>query len=97
MSDPPPASTDHGNAPPHYRVMLLNDDVTPMEFVVRVLEQFFDMEREPAMRLMLKIHHRGFGECGAYPHADASRKVADVLAFARQHQHPLQCVMEQRT
>ena len=90
--------TEHSGAegaqPTLYRVMLLNDDVTPMEFVVRVLERFFDLDRDRAMRLMLRVHHEGIGACGSYPHVEADRKVAEVLAFAREHQHPLQCVLE---
>jgi ATP-dependent Clp protease adaptor protein ClpS len=93
MSDEPTGA--EGNTP-RYSVMLLNDDATPMEFVVHVLEEFFDMDREDAIKLMLHIHHNGIGECGTYPQAEASRKVADVLASAREHQHRLQCVMELR-
>jgi len=93
MSDLP---TGADNDAPRYCVMLLNDDATPMEFVVHLLQEFFDMERDDAIKLMLHIHHNGIGECGTYPQAEASRKVADVLAFAREHKHPLQCVMELR-
>jgi len=93
MSDQPTGADNSGQ---RCGVMLLNDDVTPMEFVVRVLEDVFDMDRDDAIKLMLCIHHKGIGECGTYPQAEASRKVADVLALAREHQHPLQCVMESR-
>ena len=93
MSDQP---TGADSSAPRCGVMLLNDDVTPMEFVVRVLQEVFDMERDDAIKRMLQIHHNGVGECGTYPRAEASRKVADVLALAREHQHPLQCVMEPR-
>jgi ATP-dependent Clp protease adaptor protein ClpS len=93
MSDQP---TGADNSAPRYGVMLLNDDVTPMAFVVQVLQEFFAMDRDGAIKLMLRIHHNGIGECGTYPQAEASRKVAEVLALAREHQHPLQCVMELR-
>jgi ATP-dependent Clp protease adaptor protein ClpS len=90
--------TEHSDAegarPALYRVMLLNDDRTPMEFVVHVLERFFELDRRSAMRLMLRVHNEGIGACGSYPRAEADRKVAEVLAFAREHQHPLQCVLE---
>jgi ATP-dependent Clp protease adaptor protein ClpS len=89
-----PTGTD--GSVPRCGVMLLNDDVTPMEFVVQVLQDIFAMERDDAIKLMLQIHHNGVGECGTYPQPEASRKVADVLALAREHQHPLECVMEQR-
>jgi ATP-dependent Clp protease adaptor protein ClpS len=84
-----------GAQPTLYRVMLLNDDKTPMEFVVHVLQRFFDLDRDRAMRLMLRVHHEGIAACGSYPRVEADRKVAEVLAFAREHQHPLQCVLEQ--
>ena len=93
MSDQP---TGADSSAPRCGVMLLNDDVTPMEFVVQVLQDVFDMERDDAIKRMLQIHHNGVGQCGTYPQAEASRKVADVLALAREHQHPLQCVMEPR-
>ncbi|HEY6255794.1 MAG TPA: ATP-dependent Clp protease adaptor ClpS [Xanthobacteraceae bacterium] len=74
-------------------VRLLNDDYTPMEFVVAVLERVFDHDRETATRIMLEIHNAGFGTCGVYPHDAAAAKVTEVLAFARQHQHPLHCFL----
>ena len=77
-----------------YRVMLLNDDETPMEFVVHVLEEFFGLTSEQAVQRMLSIHNKGIGECGSFPRALAEGKVADVSAFARDHKFPLQCVME---
>ena len=77
-----------------YRVMLLNDDETPMEFVVGVLEDFFDKDHEMALRMVLRIHHQGIGQCGVYPFEAARTKVTQVMDFARKHQHPLQCVME---
>ena len=90
--------TEHPDAegaqPTLYRVMLLNDDVTPMEFVVHVLQRFFDLDRDSATRLMLRVHNEGIGVCGSYPRAEADKKVAEVLALAREHQHPLQCVLE---
>ena len=81
--------------PPMYKVMLLNDDYTPMEFVVVVLQKFFGMSREKATQVMLKVHREGIGVCGVYPHDIASTKVQPVAAYARRHQHPLQCVMEE--
>ena len=81
--------------PPMYKVMLLNDDYTPMEFVVVVLQKFFGMSRERATQVMLKVHREGIGVCGVYPHDIASTKVQQVAAYARRHQHPLQCVMEE--
>jgi ATP-dependent Clp protease adaptor protein ClpS len=81
--------------PPMYKVLLLNDDYTPMEFVVVVLEQFFSKSREQATQIMLKVHNEGSGLCGTYPHGIAETKVNQVTTFAREHQHPLQCVMEQ--
>ena len=80
--------------PPMYKVLLLNDDYTPMEFVVLVLQKFFGMTRERATQVMLKVHREGMGVCGVYPHDVASTKVQQVSAYARKHQHPLQCVME---
>lgn len=81
--------------PPLYKVVLLNDDYTPMDFVVVVLEKFFRMSREQATRVMLKVHHEGRAVCGIYPRDLASTKVEQVTRFARQHQHPLACVMEE--
>jgi ATP-dependent Clp protease adaptor protein ClpS len=75
-------------------VVLLNDDQTPMEFVVYVLERFFDMTKSEAEAHMLRSHYEGKAICGAYPYEEAEKKVADVLAFAREHSHPLQCVLE---
>ena len=82
-------------APPMFKVVLLNDDYTPMDFVVVVLQQFFSKTREQATEIMLKIHTEGSGLCGVYPKDIAETKVEQVVAFARQHQHPLQCVMEE--
>jgi ATP-dependent Clp protease adaptor protein ClpS len=81
--------------PPMFKVMLLNDDYTPMEFVVLVLQKFFAMTRERATQVMLKVHREGIGVCGVYPHDVASTKVQLVSAYSRKHQHPLQCVMEE--
>jgi ATP-dependent Clp protease adaptor protein ClpS len=82
--------------PSLYRVLLLNDDYTPMEFVVVVLERFFQKGREDATRIMLHVHQHGVGECGIYTYEVAETKVAQVMDFARKHQHPLQCVMEKK-
>ncbi len=80
--------------PPLYKVLLLNDDYTPMEFVIHVLERFFQMHREQATTVMLKVHNEGAGLAGIYPHDVAETKVHQVRDFARNHQHPLHCVME---
>ncbi|WP_075214723.1 ATP-dependent Clp protease adapter ClpS [Mongoliimonas terrestris] len=82
--------------PSMYRVLILNDDYTPMEFVVHVLERFFNKGREEATRIMLHVHHHGVGECGVYTYEVAETKVTQVMDFARRHQHPLQCVMEKK-
>ena len=81
--------------PPMFKVMLLNDDYTPMEFVVVVLQKFFAMTRERATQVMLKVHREGIGVCGVYPKDVATTKVQLVAAYSRKHQHPLQCVMEE--
>jgi ATP-dependent Clp protease adaptor protein ClpS len=81
--------------PPLYRVVLLNDDYTPMEFVVQVLEKVFSMDRPTATRIMLEVHTRGKGVCGVYTYEIAETKVAQVTGLAEQHQHPLLCVMEE--
>ena len=80
--------------PSLYKVLLLNDDYTPMEFVIVVLEQFFNKGREDATRIMLHVHQHGVGVCGLYTYEVAETKVTQVMDFARQHQHPLQCTME---
>ncbi len=82
--------------PNMYRVLLLNDDYTPMEFVVHVLERFFNKDREAATQIMLHVHHHGIGECGIYTYEVAETKVTQVMDFARKHHHPLQCVMEKK-
>ncbi len=81
--------------PPLFKVILLNDDYTPMEFVVVVLQKFFSMSREKATQVMLKVHREGMGVCGVYPKDIATTKVEQVSSSARKHQHPLQCVMEE--
>lgn len=80
--------------PSMYKVLMLNDDYTPMEFVVHVLERFFSKSREEATRIMLHVHRRGVGLCGVYTYEVAETKVTQVMDFARQHQHPLQCTLE---
>jgi ATP-dependent Clp protease adaptor protein ClpS len=80
--------------PSLYRVLLLNDDYTPMEFVTYVLERFFNKSREDAIRIMLHVHQHGVGVCGVYTFDVAETKVAQVIDTARRHQHPLQCTME---
>ena len=82
--------------PSLYRVLLLNDDYTPMEFVVLVLQDVFNKSREDAMRIMLHVHNQGVGECGVYPFEVAETKVTRVMDSARKNQHPLQCVMEKQ-
>jgi ATP-dependent Clp protease adaptor protein ClpS len=81
--------------PPLFQVVLLNDDFTPMEFVVAILQRFFGKGREQATQIMLKVHHEGRGICGVYPRDVAASKVEQVCSFSREHQHPLQCVMEE--
>ena len=81
--------------PPLYKVMLLNDDFTPMDFVVTVIQKFFGLDREQATRIMLKVHREGVGVCGVFPRDVAATKVEQVSTYARQHQHPLACVMEE--
>jgi len=81
--------------PPLYRVILLNDDYTPMEFVVEVLESVFGMERTRATRVMLEVHTKGKGICGVFNYEIAETKVAQVTAIAQQQQHPLLCTMEE--
>ncbi len=80
--------------PSMYKVLMLNDDYTPMEFVVHVLERFFGKGREEATQIMLHVHQRGVGICGVYPYEIAETKVTQVMDFAIQHQHPLQCTLE---
>ena len=82
--------------PSLYRVLLLNDDYTPMEFVVHILERFFQKDREAATRIMLHVHNHGVGECGVFTYEVAETKVTQVMDFARKHQHPLQCIMEKK-
>jgi ATP-dependent Clp protease adaptor protein ClpS len=104
MSDLPEQVHDHGLAveearpklkrPPLYKVVLLNDDYTPMEFVVEILEYFFRMPREKATRVMLQVHTEGKGVCGQYSREIAETKVHQVNDFSREHQHPLMCTME---
>jgi len=81
--------------PPMFKVVLLNDDYTPMDFVVAVLQTIFMMNREQATQIMLKVHREGMGVCGVYPKDVAATKVEQVVFFAKQNQHPLQCMMEQ--
>ena len=80
--------------PSMYKVLMLNDDYTPMEFVVHILERFFSKNRQEATRIMLHVHRRGVGICGVYTYEVAETKVTQVMDFARQHQHPLQCTLE---
>jgi len=80
--------------PSMYKVLMLNDDYTPMEFVVHILERFFNKSRQEATRIMLHVHKRGVGICGVYTYEVAETKVTQVMDFARQHQHPLQCTLE---
>ncbi|MFM9973373.1 MAG: ATP-dependent Clp protease adapter ClpS [Beijerinckiaceae bacterium] len=82
--------------PNMYRVLLLNDDYTPMEFVIHVLEHFFNKSRESATQIMLHVHNQGIGECGVFTYEVAETKVTQVMDFARKNQHPLQCIMEKK-
>ena len=80
--------------PSQFKVLMLNDDYTPMEFVVIVLKSFFNMDLEQATRVMLHVHQRGVGVCGVFPYEIAETKVNQVMDFARKNQHPLQCTLE---
>ena len=91
-SSPRPGRRPSGRA--CYKVLLLNDDYTPMDFVVYVLERFFNKPPEEATRIMLHVHQKGVGICGVYTYEVAETKVAQVTSFSRQHEHPLQCTME---
>lgn len=82
--------------PSMYRVLLLNDDYTPMEFVVNVLRRYFNKGPEEATRIMLHVHQHGVGECGVFTYEVAETKVTQVMDYARKHQHPLQCIMEKK-
>ncbi len=82
--------------PSLYRVLLLNDDYTPMEFVVTVLSRYFNKNSDEATRIMLHVHQHGVGECGVFTYEVAETKVTQVMDFARKHQHPLQCIMEKK-
>jgi ATP-dependent Clp protease adaptor protein ClpS len=82
--------------PNMYRVLLLNDDYTPMEFVVTVLRKYFSKGPEEATRIMLHVHQHGVGECGVFTYEVAETKVTQVMDYARKHQHPLQCIMEKK-
>ncbi len=108
MSDEPQKhgdEADHGVAtvesrprlkkPPRYRVVLLNDDYTPMDFVVQILQRIFSMDRSTATRIMLQVHTKGKGICGVFTYEIAETKVAQVTGLAQQHQHPLLCTMEE--
>jgi ATP-dependent Clp protease adaptor protein ClpS len=101
MDDPKsnrPEQPDVSRTPSEWaEVRLLNDDLTPMEFVVWVLEEVFGKDREGATRTMLDTHNHGAGICGTFPYAVAEAKVTEVLALARRHQHPLQCVLQRST
>jgi len=80
--------------PSMYKVLMLNDDYTPMEFVIHVLERFFNRTQQDATQIMLHVHQRGVGVCGVYTYEVAETKVAQTMDLARQHQHPLQCTIE---
>ena len=108
MSDEPTRHEDDGEQglatvesrprlkkPPLYRVVLLNDDYPPMDFVVQILQRIFSMDRSTATRIMLQVHTRGKGICGVYTYEIAETKVAQVTGLAQQHQHPLLCTMEE--
>ena len=81
--------------PPLYKVVLLNDDYTPMEFVVEILQNFFHMDRSKATQIMLHVHTRGKGVCGVFPYEIAETKAALVNDYSRKHQHPLLCTLEE--
>ena len=81
--------------PAMYKVLMLNDDYTPMDFVVYVLQRYFKMDLDEATHVMLNVHQRGVGVCGVFTYEVAETKVTQVMDFARKHQHPLQCVLEE--
>jgi len=89
-----PQTKPQTKRPSLYRVLLLNDDYTPMEFVVNVLERFFHKDHETAERIMMQVHQHGVGECGVYTYEVAETKVMQVTDFSRKHKHPLRCVLE---
>jgi len=89
------AQRAHVKPPKMYKVVLLNDDYTPMDFVITILQRFFSLDTEQATRIMLKVHTEGRAVCGIYSRDVAATKVEQVIAFARQHQHPLACIMEE--
>jgi ATP-dependent Clp protease adaptor protein ClpS len=89
-----PRTRPRTNKPSNYKVLMLNDDYTPMEFVVLVLQQFFSMGIEDATRVMLQVHQQGLAVCGVFTYEVAETKVAQVVDFARENQHPLQCTLE---
>ncbi|MBN9345100.1 MAG: ATP-dependent Clp protease adapter ClpS [Devosia sp.] len=91
-----PKTKPRTQKPNLYRVLLLNDDYTPMEFVVLILQDVFNKTREEATRIMYHVHQKGVGECGVYPYEVAETKVTRVMDTARKNQHPLQCVMEKQ-
>ena len=105
MADNPDRSNDDGlvveatkpalKRPPLYSVIMLNDDYTPMEFVVHVLEQFFNLDRERAVRVMLQVHTQGKGVCGIFSREIAETKVSQVNDYSRENNHPLLCTMEE--
>ena len=88
--------TQRVQPPQMYQVVMLNDDYTPMEFVVGIIQEFFSKDVEEATRIMLHVHNHGVGECGVYTYEVAETKVTQVMDFARKHQHPLQCIMEKK-
>jgi ATP-dependent Clp protease adaptor protein ClpS len=89
-----PKAKPKAKRPSLYKVLLLNDDYTPMEFVIHVIERYFHKTRDEATSIMLSVHHEGVGLCGVYTYEVAETKVMQVMDFARQNQHPLQCTME---
>ena len=88
-------ATPKTRVPPLFKVLLLNDDYTPMEFVVDVLERFFSMNRPNATRVMLEVHTHGKGACGVFTYEIAETKVSQVTTYSRENQHPLMCTLEQ--
>ncbi|MFA7239482.1 MAG: ATP-dependent Clp protease adapter ClpS [Sulfuricellaceae bacterium] len=90
------AQRTRAKPPPLFKVLLLNDDFTPMDFVVAVLERFFAKSREQALQIMLKVHNEGVGVCGVYTLDVARTKVEQVHIFSMEYQHPLKCVMEEQ-
>lgn len=94
VSRPQTKTRERTKTPPFYRVILVNDDYTPMDFVIHVLQKFFSKDMTEATKIMLEVHHKGAGQCGVYTYEIAETKVYQVNQYSRQNRHPLKCTME---